>query len=554
MAIIDVPRGGARSGPDGGDPSPRGAALRRLGLTRAGRVLWNLSPAGLYEEIVRRGEAQVADGGAISARTGQHTGRSPADKFVVREPGSDEHIWWGTVNHPLDQAHFASLKQRMMRYLEGHDLYAQELHVGADPRYRIGVRVITELAWHSLFAHALLLRPSAENLADFDAPARDGGGGWTIVSAPGFKADPAVDGVHSSTVIALSLAERLVLIGGTEYAGEIKKSAFTILNYLLPRRGVMAMHCSANVGPEGDVALFFGLSGTGKTTLSADPARGLVGDDEHGWSDEGVFNFEGGCYAKCIRLSPTAEPEIYAATRRFGSVLENVVLDPDSRVPDLDDASLTENTRAAYPVDFIPNAVIPGVVGHPRTILFLAADAFGVLPPIARLTPEQAMYHFLSGYTAQVAGTERGLGEEPQAVFSACFAHPFLPLHPTVYAELLGEKMARHGVQCYLVNTGWSGGPYGVGARMPIALTRELVRAALDGRLDAVPTRQEPFFGLHVPTTCPGVPSEQLDPRATWSDPAAYDAQAARLAGMFVQNFAQFGEVSDRIRQAGPRV
>jgi phosphoenolpyruvate carboxykinase (ATP) len=435
----------------------------------------------------------------------------------------------------------------MMAYLDGRDLYIQELHGGADPRYRIGVRVVSELAWHSLFARTLLLRPTRDELSSF---ATD----WTIVSAPGFEADPTRDRVRSSTVIALSFAERLVLIGGTQYAGEIKKSVFTILNYLLPLRGVMAMHCSANAGAEGDVALFFGLSGTGKTTLSADAARRLVGDDEHGWSDDGVFNFEGGCYAKCIHLSAAAEPEIYAATRRFGTVLENVTLDPVSREPDLDDDSLTENTRAAYPVDFIPGAVVPGVVGHPRTILFLAADAFGVLPPIARLSPEQAMYHFLSGYTAQVAGTERGLGVEPRAVFSACFAHPFLPLHPTVYAELLGEKMTRHGVQCYLVNTGWSGGPYGVGSRMPIALTRELVRAALGGRLDGVPTRQEPHFSLHVPTTCPGLDAAQLDPRETWADKAAYDAQARRLAGMFVQNFAQFGEVAERIRGAGPRI
>ncbi|HEY3108652.1 MAG TPA: phosphoenolpyruvate carboxykinase [Chloroflexota bacterium] len=540
MAIVDAPRGTGRPGPEGRD-------LRLLGLTSPDRLRWNLGPASLYEEIVRHGEAEIAEGGAISAVTGQHTGRSPADKFVVREPSSEARIWWGSVNNELSRGDFESLRRRMMAYLDGRDLYIQELHGGADPRYRIGVRVVSELAWHSLFARTLLLRPTRDELSAF---ATD----WTIVSAPGFEADPTRDRVRSSTVIALSFAERLVLIGGTQYAGEIKKSVFTILNYLLPLRGVMAMHCSANAGAEGDVALFFGLSGTGKTTLSADAARRLVGDDEHGWSDDGVFNFEGGCYAKCIHLSAAAEPEIYAATRRFGTVLENVTLDPVSREPDLDDDSLTENTRAAYPVDFIPGAVVPGVVGHPRTILFLAADAFGVLPPIARLSPEQAMYHFLSGYTAQVAGTERGLGVEPRAVFSACFAHPFLPLHPTVYAELLGEKMTRHGVQCYLVNTGWSGGPYGVGSRMPIALTRELVRAALGGRLDGVPTRQEPHFSLHVPTTCPGLDAAQLDPRETWADKAAYDAQARRLAGMFVQNFAQFGEVAERIRGAGPRI
>jgi len=538
LAIADVPRGAAQ-------PSPE-ECVRQFGIDRPGLVRSNLSPAALYEEIVRRGEAIVADGGAINARTGQHTGRSPADKFVVREPDSYDHIWWGPVNNPLEPGRFDALRRRMLAYLDGRQLYVQDLFAGADPRYRIGVRVVCEYAWHSLFARNLLLRPSHAELADFTAD-------WTIISAPHFQADPARDGVRSSTVIALSFAQRTILIGGTEYAGEIKKSVFTVLNYLLPRQGVMSMHCSANVGANDyDVALFFGLSGTGKTTLSADPARRLVGDDEHGWSDQGVFNFEGGCYAKAIRLSPTYEPEIYAATRRFGTVLENVVVDPRTREADLDDESLTENTRAAYPVDFIPGAVIPPVVGHPRAIFFLAADAFGTLPPIARLTPEQAMYYFLSGYTAQVAGTERGLGPEPKAIFSACFAHPFLPLHATVYAELLGAKMARHHVRCYLVNTGWSGGPYGVGSRMPISLTRELVRAALDGRLGRAAARQEPFFGLHVPTTCPGVPPGQLDPRQTWPDKAAYDVQARRLAGMFVANFEQFGDVSESIRRAGP--
>jgi phosphoenolpyruvate carboxykinase (ATP) len=519
--------------------------LGRMGIRTVGRLYWNLSPAALYEEIVSRGEARIAEGGAIVAETGRHTGRSPADKFVVREPSSQERIWWGPVNQPLDQERFGLLRAAMVRHLEGRDLFVQDLAAAADPRYRIGVRVYAEQAWHALFARNLLLRPSAEELTGFRPD-------FTIVDVPSFTADPTAHGVRSSTVIALDFAERLVLIGGTGYAGEIKKSVFTLLNYLLPLRGVVAMHCSANVGPDGGVALFFGLSGTGKTTLSADPTRRLIGDDEHGWSDQGVFNFEGGCYAKVIGLSATAEPEIHATTRRFGSVLENVVLDPTTREPRLDDESLTENTRGAYPVEFIPNAVIPGLAGHPTTILFLAADAFGVLPPIARLTPEQAMYHFLSGYTAQVAGTEVGLGAEPRAVFSACFGHPFLPLHPTVYARQLGERIARHGTRCYLVNTGWSGGPYGVGARMPIALTRALVRAAVDGALDGVETSVEPFFGLAVPISCPGVPASQLDPRSTWADPSAYDAQASRLAAMFRENFGQFGEVDESIKRAGP--
>jgi phosphoenolpyruvate carboxykinase (ATP) len=538
MAIVDVPRSTARPEPDDNDPTG-------LGIARPGVVHRNLATAALYEEILRRGEATLVEGGAVNATTGRHTGRSPSDKYTVREDSSAGRIWWEN-NQALDPEKFGVLKRRMAAYLEGRELYVQDLAGGADPRYRIGVRVVTELAWHSLFARALLLRPTVDELASFRTD-------FTIVDAPGFQADPKVDGVRSSTVIAINFAERLVLIGGTEYAGEIKKSVFTLLNYLLPLEGVMAMHCSANVGDRDDVALFFGLSGTGKTTLSADPSRRLIGDDEHGWSNDGVFNFEGGCYAKVIRLSAEAEPEIHATTQRFGTVLENVVVDPATRQADLDDETLTENTRAAYPIEFIPNALIPGVAGHPTTILLLAADAFGVLPPIARLTPEQAMYHFLAGYTARVAGTERGMGDEPEATFSTCFAHPFLPLPPQAYARLFGEKVARHGVQCYLVNTGWSGGPYGVGSRMSIRLTRALVRAAIEGQLANAPTRQEPFFGLHVPTVVPGLPSDQLDPRQTWADKDAYDRQARRLAGMFVTNFEQFGEVDEAIRQAGPK-
>jgi phosphoenolpyruvate carboxykinase (ATP) len=520
--------------------------LRRLGIVPSA-VLANLDAEALVTEVIRRDEAEVTADGVVSARTGQHTGRSPADKFVVREPGSAEKIWWGPVNHPLDPARFGELRQRFAAYLSERDVFVQDLYAAADPRYRLGARVVTELAWHSLFARDLLIRPTWDELASYRAD-------WTVLDAPGFHAVPERDGVRSPTVIAISFAERLVLIGGTAYAGEIKKAVFTILNYLLPGQGVMPMHCSANVGSAGDVALFFGLSGTGKTTLSTDPARHLVGDDEHGWSDRGIFNFEGGCYAKVINLSPTAEPQIYAAIQHPGAVLENVIVDPLTRRPDLADARLTENTRAAYPIDAIPGAMVPSVAGHPTAILFLAADAFGVLPPIARLTPEQAMYHFLSGYTAQVAGTEVGLGAEPRATFSACFAHPFLPLHPVAYAELLGTKMGQHAVTCYLVNTGWNGGPYGVGSRMPIGLTRTLVRAALEGQLVDAPTRQEPFFGLHVPTAVPGIPAKQLDPRASWPDPAAYDAQARRLAAMFSENFKQFGEVPEAIRRAGPRI
>jgi phosphoenolpyruvate carboxykinase (ATP) len=509
---------------------------------------WNLSPAALYEEALRRGEAELVDGGAINALTGSRTGRSPNDKFVVRTAVNDDRVWWGPINQSMTPEDFAALEQGFARYLEGRDLFVQDLLAGADPRYQVRVRVVTQLAWHSLFAQNLLIRPGAT-----DAVGPDTRPDVTIVDAAHFAADPSTQGVRSATAIAMDLERSRILIGGTEYAGEIKKSVFTLLNYALPLRGVLPMHCSANRGPAGDVALFFGLSGTGKTTLSADARRGLIGDDEHGWSDDGIFNFEGGCYAKAIRLSATAEPEIFAATRRFGTVLENVRVDPGTRAARFDDDRYTENTRAAYPIEYIPNAVVPGVAGHPRTILFLAADAFGVLPPIARLTPEQAMYHFLSGYTAEVAGTVVGLGAEPRATFSACFGSPFLPLPPTVYAELLGEKIARHDVRCYLVNTGWSGGPYGVGARMPIALTRALVSAALDGSLDDAPSTTEPFFGLSIPIGGPGEASNRLDPRATWADPLAYDAQAQRLAAMFEANFRQFGDVPPRIRQAGPR-
>ena len=519
--------------------------LDRHGIANPGRVWWNLAAPALYEAAVARDEARIAQDGPLVALTGQHTGRSPRDKFIVREPESEDRIWWGAVNQPMDAERFQALRERFLANLSGKELFVQDCWAGADERYRLPIRVITEHAWHSLFARNLLIEATTKELRQHVPE-------FTIIDAPSFLAEPERDGARSETVIAVSFAQRLVLIGGTSYAGEIKKSVFTILNYLLPLRDVLAMHCSANAGLRGDVAVFFGLSGTGKTSLSADPNRTLIGDDEHGWSDDGIFNFEGGCYAKVINLSETAEPEIYSTTRRFGTVLENVVMEPGSRALDLDDASLTENTRAAYPLSFIGNASSTGKAGHPRNIFFLAADAFGVLPPISRLTAAQAMYHFLSGYTARVAGTEKGV-TEPEATFSACFGAPFLPLPPRVYAELLGQKIERHGATVWLVNTGWSGGPYGVGARMPIAYTRAMLTAALNGDLDGVATRRDPVFGFEVPTTCPGVPDDLLDPCGTWSDPEAYDAQARKLAGMFARNFEKFTDnVNEETRTAGP--
>src|SRR5467141_344276 len=487
---------------------------RARGLDRDGiqtdRVRWNLSAAALYEAAVCRQEGVIAAEGPLACRTGQHTGRSPNDKFVVREPSSEAQIDWGKVNRPMDPAQFDALHRDLLSSLAGKELFVQDVYAGADPAYRLPVRVINELAWHNLFARNLFIVDPASDASHTPE--------FTIIDAPSFKADPKRHGSNSDVVIALNFAKKLVLIGGSSYAGEMKKSVFSILNYLLPLKNVLSMHCSANIGPAGDVALFFGLSGTGKTTLSSDPERKLIGDDEHGWSDRGVFNCEGGCYAKVIHLSRDGEPEIYATTRMFGTVLENVVVDPESRAVVLDAAAITENTRASYPIHFIPNHIPGGVAGHPSHIVFLTCDAFGVTPPIARLTPAQAMYHFVSGYTAKVAGTERGV-TEPNATFSACFGAPFLPLHPNVYATLLGEKIARHGVQCWLVNTGWTGGPYGVGQRMRLALTRAMVRAALAGTLDRIPTAPEPVFGLEVPLQVPGAPDDLLLPRGTWRDP-----------------------------------
>jgi phosphoenolpyruvate carboxykinase (ATP) len=526
----------------------RAHGLEASGIVRSGPVHWNLSPAALYEQALRRGEARLAADGPLVALTGQHTGRSPNDKFVVREPSSEKHVHWGAVNKPLDEARFDAIHRDMMAYLTDKELFVLDAWAGADPKYRLPIRVVTELAWHNLFARNMFIpEEDGERRAEHRPE-------YTVINAPLFKTDPARHGVRSDVAVLVHFGKRLVLIAGTEYAGETKKSVFTILNYTLPLQGVMSMHCSANIGAGGDTALFFGLSGTGKTTLSSDPTRQLIGDDEHGWSDTGVFNFEGGCYAKVIKLSPEAEPQIYATTRRFGTILENVVIDPEKRTLDLDDASLTENTRGSYPISFIDNAELSGRGGHPRNVIMLTADAYGVFPPIARLTPDGAMYHFLSGYTARVAGTEKGV-TEPKATFSTCFGAPFLPLNPNVYARMLGDKIARHGSRVWLVNTGWTGGPYGVGSRMKIAYTRAMINAALTGQLDRVEYRRHPLLNVDVPATCPGVPGSVLDPRSTWSDPDGYDAQARKLAGMFVENFRTFEQdVSAAVREAGPRL
>ena len=520
------------------------ARLADRTLATSGQVKTNLHAAELCEEAVRRGEARLTAHGALVAHTGAHTGRSPKDKFVVRDASTEDKVWWDN-NKPMSPAHFEALLDDFVAHAAEKDLFAQDLIGGAEPAHSLPVRVVTEYAWHSLFIRNLLIRPDAADLAAFEAR-------MTVVDLPSFKADPARHGTRGETVIAVDLTRKIVLIGGTSYAGEMKKSVFTALNYLLPESGVMPMHCSANA--DGDnTAVFFGLSGTGKTTLSADPSRTLVGDDEHGWGPDGIFNFEGGCYAKTIRLSAEAEPEIHATTRRFGTVLENVVLDA-RRDPDFDDGSLTENTRCAYPLDFIPNASKTGRASHPRNIVMLTADAFGVLPPIARLTPAQAMYHFLSGYTAKVAGTEKGV-TEPEATFSTCFGAPFMPRHPAEYGNLLRALIAEHDVDCWLVNTGWTGGAYGVGHRMPIKATRALLAAALDGSLKEAEFRTDAHFGFAVPVSVPGVEDAILDPRSTWADKAAYDRQARKLVDMFVANFAKFEDHVDAgVAAAAPSV
>ncbi len=538
---------------NGLDDSPRhdhaahqATILTGTGVRRVAELHANLTPAALVAHALRRGEARLSADGALVVQTGVHTGRSAADKFVVDEPGITRDIWWGKVNQKLSAVHFATLKGRVQAYLQNREVFTQDLFAGADPKNRVRVRLITTNAWQALFARNMFIRPKTDELAGFEPD-------YVILHAPEFEADPATDGVRSSTAIALSFAERMIVIAGTRYAGEIKKSIFTVMNWLLPERGVLPMHCSANIGKNEDVALFFGLSGTGKTTLSSDPERRLIGDDEHGWGSDGVFNFEGGCYAKVIDLSAEAEPEIFAASHRFGTVLENVVADPCG-VVDLADRTLTENTRACYPIEFIPNVELSGRGGQPKHVVMLTADAFGVLPPIAKLTASQAMYHFLSGYTAKVAGTEKGLGREPQATFSTCFGAPFLPRHPKVYGELLARLIAEHGVACWLVNTGWTGGAYGTGKRMSIGHTRALLNAALSGALEGAKFRPDSAFGLMIPEAVADVPASVLDPRAGWADKAAYDRQAAELIGRFEANFAGFADlVDDDIRNAAIR-
>jgi len=524
-----------------------GKTLQAIGFPQTGAQLWNLSEPALYEESIRRGEGVLTADGTLACRTGAHTGRSANDKFFVKEPSSEQHIHWGTTNRPIDEASFESLHRDMAAFAKDKDLFVLDAWAGADRGYRMPVRVVTEFAWHNLFARNMFIPENDQAARDAHAPE------FTIIDLPGFTADPARHGTRSETFIVVNMGKRLVLIGGTNYAGEIKKSVFTILNYTLPYKGVLPMHCSANVGASGDTALFFGLSGTGKTTLSSDPARQLIGDDEHGWSDTGTFNFEGGCYAKVIKLSKEAEPQIYAASRRFGTILENVVVDPFDRSINFDDGSLTENTRSSYPLRFIENAVASGTGGHPANIVMLCADAYGVLPPIARLSPDAAAYHFLSGYTARVAGTEKGV-TEPKATFSTCFGAPFLPLAPGTYAKMLTEKIAKHNARVWLVNTGWTGGAYGVGSRMKIAYTRAMINAALNGELDNVEYRRHPQLNVDVPTSCPGVPSTVLDPRSTWPDPKAYDEQVSKLAAMFVDNFKTFeAGVTAAVKDAGPR-
>jgi phosphoenolpyruvate carboxykinase (ATP) len=521
--------------------------LEHHGIKNVGTVYWNPPTPVLYEEIVRRREGVMAHLGPIVVRTGHHTGRSPNDKRIVREKTSEKKIWWSPVNVPMDPEKFQVLYFRMLAYLQGKDVFVQDCYAGADPKYQVPIRIITESAWHNLFSRDMFVQIKDPSELVHHVPK------FTIINVPKFHAMPEMDGTNSESFIIVNFGKRLILIGGTSYAGEIKKSVFTVLNYLYPQEKVLSMHCSANVGEKGDVAIFFGLSGTGKTTLSADPERLLIGDDEHGWSDKGIFNFEGGCYAKVIRLSPEAEPEIYDCTRRFGTILENVSIDNETRRIDLNDGSLTENTRAAYPISHIARAVRSGVADHPQNIIMLTYDAFGVLPPIAKLSPEQAMYQFLSGYTAKVAGTEKGLGKEPQATFSTCFGAPFMALPPTVYAGLLGKRIKAHRVKCWLVNTGMSGGSFGIGERIKIAYTRAMIHQALAGNLDEVPTQTDPIFQLQVPQSCAGVPEEILDPRSTWRKPREYDAKARDLAARFSENFKQFSsKVSARVKSAGP--
>jgi len=523
--------------------------LENHGLTNLRKVYWNLPPEALYEEITFRREGKITHGGPVVVTTGKHTARAASDKFIVKEPSTEDHIWWGEYNRPFSPDKFNDLVHRLQGFLQGRDIFVQDCYVGADPNYRMPIRVITEQAWHSLFARNMFLLPETNEEYRRHVPE------FTIIAVPSFKGMPQIDATATETFIVLNFAQRLCIIGNTGYAGEIKKAVFTILNYLLPLEGVMPMHSSANIGRDGDTALFFGLSGTGKTTLSADPKRRLIGDDEHGWSDNGVFNFEGGCYAKVIRLSATAEPQIYATTRMFGTILENVVYDPVTRLIDLDDESITENTRASYPLEYIENAVPEKLGGHPKNIILLTCDASGVLPPIAKLNPDQALYQFLSGYTSKIAGTEVGLGKEPEMTFSTCFGAPFMVHHPAVYADLLKRKIVKHGVHCWLLNTGWIGGPFGIGKRISISYTRTLLNAALNGELLKSKFVTDPVFGFEVPTSCDGVPSSVLDPSASWSRKEEYTRKYKQLAARFIENFKKFEANSPpEVLKAGPKI
>jgi phosphoenolpyruvate carboxykinase (ATP) len=522
--------------------------LEHHGIRNVNEVHWNLSTPDLYEHIIRRSEGVLSHLGPICVATGEHTGRAPNDKFIVKESSSEENIWWGN-NKSFTVEQFDALHARILAYLQGRDIYVQDCYAGAATEHQLHIRVMTENAWHSLFARNMFIQ--IKDLAKLESHDP----GFTVLHVPGFKAVPAIDGTNSEVFVIVDYGKQLVLIGGTSYAGEIKKSIFSVLNYILPQKNkVLSMHCSANIGKNGDSAIFFGLSGTGKTTLSADKNRVLIGDDEHGWSDDGVFNFEGGCYAKVIRLSKEAEPDIYECTRRFGTILENVPVNTTTRRLDLDDSSLTENTRASYPITHIANATPTGQGQHPNHVIMLTCDAYGIMPPVAKLTPEQAMYHFISGYTAKIAGTEKGLSREPTAIFSTCFGAPFMTLHPSIYANMLGEKIAKHNVSCWLVNTGWTGGPYGVGTRMKISHTRAMIKAILEGQLDKVTTFKDPVFGIQIPEQVADVPTEVLNPRNTWKRPEDYDEKARDLAKQFVENFKEYEKtVSKEILAASPR-
>jgi phosphoenolpyruvate carboxykinase (ATP) len=520
--------------------------LQESGIRNANNVYWNFAPAALVEQTITRGQGELADNGGLCVATGEFTGRSPKDKFAVKDANSENEVWWGEVNHPISPAQFQSLKAKILAYFQGKDLWVRDVYAGADPNYRIGVRVVNEFPWQNLFVNNMFIRPDAQTQENFTPD-------WTILCAPGFFAVPAVDGTRQHNFTMIDFTERTILIGGSAYTGEIKKGIFTVMNYILPLKGQLSMHCSANIGAEGDVAVFFGLSGTGKTTLSSDPNRGLIGDDEHGWTPDGVFNFEGGCYAKCIDLSKEKEPQIWDAVR-YGALVENTKFFDGTRSINFEDISVTENTRVAYPIHFINNAVEPSVGGLPKNIFFLTCDAFGVLPPISKLSIGQAKYQFISGYTAKVAGTELGV-KEPQTTFSPCYGQAFLPLHPTRYAKLLGELLDTHKVNVWLINTGWSGGPYGVGSRMKLSLTRAMITAALNGELDDAAYEQDPIFGLSMPKEVPGVPSEILNPRNTWADKAAYDRKASELAAKFNENFHKYSEFADAdMKAAAPKV